>query len=100
MPVLEQHMSHSLGVGWGAMAASVCREPADDTDHRNHALTADRGDPRPRHLGRPHMGSGHPGSSPTRSRWAFIAAAHRTQQPSKAKLELDVVQRELVCVGR
>ena len=37
------------------------REPADDTDHRNHALAADRGHPRPRHLGRPRMGRGHPG---------------------------------------
>ena len=43
------------------MAERLCREPADDTDHRNHALSADRGHPRPRHLGRPRLGRGHPG---------------------------------------
>jgi ABC-2 type transport system permease protein len=44
-----------------AIAERVRREPADDTDHRNHALTTDRGHPRPRPLGRPGMGRGHPG---------------------------------------
>src|SRR4029453_18809718 len=44
-----------------ALAGGLCRAPADDTDHRNPALTADRGHTRPRHLGRPRLGRGHPG---------------------------------------
>src|SRR4029453_14684397 len=43
------------------MAKRLWREPADDTDHRNHALAADRGHPRPRHLGCPRIDRGHLG---------------------------------------